>query len=101
MKRVFCPAAVLAVMSLVPTSSVLMAADHVPGKARFASPTITARTPGHAIDVDADISGAKQLFLVVTDAGDGFNCDWADWGEPRLVGPGGEKKLTELRWKSA
>jgi hypothetical protein len=62
---------------------------------------ITSRTPGHAVEVDADISGAKQLYLYVSDADDSFACDWADWAEPRLVGPGGEKKLTELIWKSA
>ena len=27
--------------------------------------------------------------------------DRADWAEPRLVGPAGEKKLTDLKWKSA
>ncbi|HUE73097.1 MAG TPA: PVC-type heme-binding CxxCH protein [Pirellulaceae bacterium] len=67
----------------------------------FASPIVTAATKGHAVEVDADITGARQLFLVVTDGGDGFGCDWADWAEPRLVGPAGEKKLTDLKWKSA
>ena len=67
----------------------------------FASPLVSMQTKGHAIEIDADITGAKQLFLVVTDGGDGFGCDWADWAEPRLVGPSGEKKLTELKWKSA
>ncbi|GIW79208.1 MAG: hypothetical protein KatS3mg105_1015 [Gemmatales bacterium] len=71
------------------------------GAKRFASKTITTEIPGHAIDVDVDITGAKTLFLVVTDAGDGNSCDWADWAEPRLIGPAGEKKLTELKWKSA
>jgi putative membrane-bound dehydrogenase-like protein len=67
----------------------------------FASPMVTPQTKGHAVEVDADITGAKQLYLVVTDGGDGFGCDWADWAEPRLVGPSGEKKLTDLKWKSA
>ena len=44
---------------------------------------------------------AKELFLVVNDGGNGYGCDWADWGEPRLTGPNGEKKLTDLKWKSA
>ncbi|MFT5129216.1 MAG: putative membrane-bound dehydrogenase-like protein [Rhodothermales bacterium] len=69
--------------------------------AKFASKVITTAVPGHAVDIDADIKGAKQLFLVVTDAGNSYACDWADWVEPRLVGPKGEKKLTELKWKSA
>lgn len=67
----------------------------------FESKTVSPATPGMAVDVTADIKGAKQLYLVVTDAGDGFSCDWAAWAEPRLVGPAGEKKLTELKWKSA
>src|SRR5690606_17668131 len=52
-------------------------------------------------NVEVDIRGAKKLYLVVDDAGDGFGCDWADWAEPRLVGRGGEKKLTEIRWAKA
>jgi len=67
----------------------------------FKSPLVSASTPGHAVKVDADISGAKKLYLVVTDGGDGFSCDWADWAEPQLVGSSGQKKLTELKWKSA
>lgn len=67
----------------------------------FRSQIITTQTPGHATDVDVAIAGAKQLFLVVRDGGNGFSCDWADWAEPRLMGPAGEKKLTELKWKSA
>lgn len=62
---------------------------------------ITPATAGHAEDIEADIKGAKELYLVVNDAGDGLGCDWADWAEPRLIGPGGEKKLTELKWKNA
>ena len=54
-----------------------------------------------AVDIDVDIAGAKELYLVVRDGGDGFACDWADWAEPRLISPNGEKKLTELKWKGA
>jgi putative membrane-bound dehydrogenase-like protein len=67
----------------------------------FASKEVSKATTGHAVDVDADIQGVKQLFLVVTDAGDGIPADWADWCEPRLVGPSGEMKLTDLKWKMA
>ena len=67
----------------------------------FSSPTITPKTPEHSVAIDVDIKGAKQLFLVVTDGGNGFGCDWADWAEPRLVGEKGEIKLTDLKWKSA
>jgi hypothetical protein len=54
-----------------------------------------------AVDIDVDITGAQVLSLVVTDAGDGVDFDWADWGNPRLVGPKGEIKLTDLPWRSA
>jgi putative membrane-bound dehydrogenase-like protein len=67
----------------------------------FASPIVSMQTEGHAVEIDADITGANELFLVVTDGGDGFGCDWADWGQPRLVGPAGEKRLTDFKWKSA
>ena len=72
-----------------------------PKKARFSSKVVTPATPGHAVDIDVDIRGARELWLVVTDGGNGFGCDWADWIEPRLGGPSGEKKLTDLKWTSA
>jgi putative membrane-bound dehydrogenase-like protein len=50
----------------------------------------------------ADLKGARELFLVVTDGGDGITADWADWMEPVLVKTDGSKiKLTELKPKSA
>jgi len=36
--------------------------------------------------VNVDLTGAKTLKLVVTDAGDGISCDHADWAEAVLVG---------------
>ncbi|MDB6109235.1 MAG: hypothetical protein JWR69_985, partial [Pedosphaera sp.] len=54
------------------------------------------------VAVDADITGAKSLWLVVTDGGNGLSCDWADWIEPRLVRADDTSvKLTDLKWKSA
>lgn len=70
-------------------------------KAAAATQIVSAQTAGHSVNLEADITGAKSLWLVVTDGGDGFGCDWADWAEPRLVGADGEKKLTELTWKEA
>lgn len=83
-------------LALLPT--LLLAAP----KPLFTSKVIDTNTPGLGVDMDVDIAGAKQLFLVVTDGGNGFACDWADWAEPRLVmADGKEKKLTEIEWKSA
>ena len=69
--------------------------------ATISSPRFTARvdkkTPGKAVGIDVEIAGAKRLYLVVT----GSNYGWADWAEPRLSGPKGELKLTEVPWASA
>ncbi len=68
-------------------------------KAVYTSPLVTSQTKGHAVAIDVNIKGARELFLVVNDGGNGYSCDWADWAEPRLVGPQGTKKLTDLKWK--
>lgn len=71
-------------------------------KPLFNSKLITSATPNHSVDIDVSLDGAKELFLVVTDGGNGFTADWADWAEPRLIlADGSEKKLTEIEWKSA
>jgi hypothetical protein len=51
-----------------------------------------------SVAVDVDVTGAQALLLVATDAGNGANFDWADWCEPRLSGPQGEVRLTDLPW---
>ncbi|MDG2185903.1 MAG: NPCBM/NEW2 domain-containing protein [Mariniblastus sp.] len=51
--------------------------------------------------IEADISGSEKLFLVVTDAGNGFSFDWAAWIAPRLEGAKGKLDLTELKWTRA
>ena len=71
-------------------------------KPLFNSKLITSATPNHSVDIDVSLKGAKELYLVVTDGGNGFAADWADWAEPRLIlADGSEKKLTEIEWKSA
>jgi putative membrane-bound dehydrogenase-like protein len=71
-------------------------------KPLFQSKLITEQTPGHSVDIDVALEGAKELFLVVTDGGNGFGADWADWAEPRFTGKDrGEIRLTELEWVSA
>lgn len=71
------------------------------GRAAFKSDLITRDTPGHGVSVDVDITGAKKLYLVVDDGGDNFNADHADWAEPRITGPRGKLKLTDLKWVKA
>ena len=54
------------------------------------------------VEIKADLKGAKELFLAVTDGGDGFVADWADWMEPTLIKADGSTiKLTDLKPKKA
>lgn len=80
------------------TPALLLAAP----KPLFQSKLISNATPGHSVDIDVSLEGAKEMYLVVTDGGNGYGADWADWAEPRLVlADGSEKKLTEVEWKAA
>lgn len=54
-------------------------------KLLYLSSVVTSQTEGHAIDIHADLQGSRELFLVVTDGGDGFACDWANWIDPVLI----------------
>ena len=53
------------------------------GKKLFDSGVMRIDTPARR--AGADLRGVKQLALVVTDAGDGINCDHADWADATLV----------------
>ena len=75
--------------------------DFDESKAIYKSPLITRDTPGNAVDIDLDITGAKKLWLVVDDGGDGNGYDHADWLNPRLSGPQGQTNLTQIKWCSA
>ena len=56
---------------------------------KYQSPVITAATPGQSVAVKVDITNATYLYLVVTDAGDGFSCDWGRLGFPSVDRPAG------------
>ena len=52
--------------------------------------------------IEADITGAAKLYLVVTDAGDNFSYDHADWINPAIYKENGDSLLlTSLNWVSA
>jgi hypothetical protein len=68
------------------------------GNARYISPMVTRSAPTASIDVE--IQGAKELFLVVNDGGNGPSCDHADWLEPKLITASGEIDLTERKWET-
>ena len=65
----------------------------------WTSPLLTRDRP--SVPIDVELTDAKELYLVITDAGDGKSCDHADWIDPRLVTANGEVKLTDLKWRFA
>ncbi len=89
------------VPAAAPSSAKKDATKPKPSKALFTSSVVTKETKGHAVEINVDLKGAKKLYLVVSDAGNGYGCDWANWVNPRFTGPDGEKSLTELKWVSA
>lgn len=57
-----------------------------PKNALWRSGTISYLTTGYATQADVKIlEGARQLALVVTDGGDGYDCDHADWINPTVT----------------
>jgi putative membrane-bound dehydrogenase-like protein len=56
---------------------------------------------GKPVEIKADLQGSKQLYLVVTDGGDGNSLDHAAWIEPKLITTGDPIPLTSLKWVSA
>lgn len=62
------------------------------------SGTISYLTTGYATDFTAQIpAGTRQLALVVTDGGDGYSCDHADWINPIVtLGDGSTLDLTTV-----
>ena len=70
-------------------------------KAIWSSKLITYRAGEQNTEVKVKINGARKLYLVVTDGGDGNNWDHADWIAPELTGEKGTLNLTDLKWVSA
>jgi hypothetical protein len=50
----------------------------------YDSGVMTGNDPAKTVSVPLD--GVDELTLIVTDAGDGINCDHADWADARLIG---------------
>ena len=53
------------------------------GTVAYTSPTLTGASDTQSIDID--ITGKKELRLVVSDSGDGIAYDHADWADPKLM----------------
>ncbi len=54
----------------------------VDGARKWVTPTVTGAEGAQSIDVS--VSGARELRLVLTDAGDGVRNDHADWADPKI-----------------
>jgi hypothetical protein len=67
-------------------------------KASYRSAVIRDET---VVEITVPLDGTKKLALVVTDGGDNFNSDHADWIEPVLTGPAGTLDLTQQKWTYA
>jgi putative heme-binding domain-containing protein len=65
-------------------------------KPAFQSPTLRKAKP--SADVVVNIGGAKTVYLVATEAGDGMGMDHVAWLEPKFTGAKGEKLLVDLPW---
>ncbi|MCJ8164310.1 NPCBM/NEW2 domain-containing protein [Pontibacter sp. E15-1] len=70
-------------------------------KAVWKSAIISRDTKGGGQAVSVDITGAKKLYLVVTDAGDGIEWDHANWIRPTLYNGKDSLQLTSLKWDKA
>jgi hypothetical protein len=73
----------------------------VAAKALWNSGRITKETPGQGSFVDLDISGKDNLFLVVSDGGDGNAWDHADLINPAIYNDMDTISLTSLLWQTA
>ena len=77
----------------------VVAADAPAAKAVFQTDRLTSTSTPRLVKIDANIKGAKELYLVVSDEGD-KSCDWADWIEPKLVMADGSTKAM-MNWPKA
>ena len=68
-------------------------------RALYRSPVISPEGLSR-IAIDVNLSGAKKLYLVVDDGGDGDSNDHAAWLEPTLIAETGARRLTDLVWTS-
>ena len=56
-----------------------------PKKPSLPVKVITPKTKEHSTSITAKIAGIEDLFLTITDGGNGYSCDWADWANPVLI----------------
>jgi len=82
---------------LIATILPLQAGPDTPEARPLATTMIVHEEP---VAIRAELKGAKELYLVATDGGDGNAGDWASWIEPELIKADGSRiKLTDLKPK--
>lgn len=70
-------------------------------KAVYKSSILRGSAGENTANISVSLGNTKKLILFVSDAGDGFSFDHADWIEPTLSGPQGKLKVTDLKWTTA
>ena len=73
----------------------------MPERAAWQSAVVNKVSTTQLLSADIDITGAKKLYLVTTDAGDGTAWDHADWIAPTLFNGKDSLKINTLKWVSA
>ena len=66
----------------------------------YQSPVITKNTPGHGVEIEVDVTGAKKLYLVTSNGGDNNRFDHVVWLHAKLSGIK-EYDLTKQKWTIA
>ena len=69
------------------------------GRRAFQSPTMRGNMPALAFDIA--VENARDMRLVVLDAGDGIGSDHADWGNIRFEGVERVTFLSDMKWESS
>jgi alpha-galactosidase len=69
----------------------------------YRSGTVSTLTDGYGVIIDLAIpEGSTEIYLIVNDGGDNFNCDHADWINPVIyLSDGSKMDLTKMNWASA
>ncbi len=75
--------------------------EAMPERAAWHSGNLNKTSVSQLLSADIDITGAKKLFLVVSDAGDGTAWDHADWIAPTIFKGKDSLKLSTLNWTNA
>jgi hypothetical protein len=72
-----------------------------PAKAIWKSHVINRQTPAQSKIIDIDLKGAKKLYLVADNSGDGIDWDHTDWINPVVYNDKDTLQLTQLKWLQA